>query len=375
MARMARSVASCDIQTPMRTHRDILIAVMLALISGPAYSQSKSACQLMADSSLRAITGFDYSEPRSVPVEEKLLPLRALPPVIASSSCIYGTTSSSVAKFNNGVRLTVWQMQRADAENAKSKFFRELESNFQGRDEVQGLPYPSVQTAIGNALYIFKGGDELTILKVQILGAPTEASLHSPSAYPRELLAQQKKIALAALGTAAPLPGRPSGPVSSAARLAPNRNAPSAAPSNDQILDDDDSLRGQNALAIRVVIDGMRDIPESTFRSDIVDELEPLGITVLPNSEPPQHPYLVLIVTAQLARLVNDIPFTTFSITLDFQQLFPLPGAGTRRYVDARTWSAGEFGALPSIKALEIRGIARKLVTRFAVAYRRANSN
>jgi len=298
--------------------------------------------------------GFPFTGPQNRAVENSLLPLAALGPMISSSSCLFETASPEAKKFNSGVLVTVWYLQDADPETAKDTFLATLEKNFQGRLNVDGLGYPAVYTHPNSSLYVFsRASRALVILQATVLGAPTEESSKNPSIYLGQLLDREKKIALRALGAPQKLAG---------------------VVSTDRILSADEALRGQRAMSVVVNVAGIRDIPEATFRSDLVVQLQRLGITVFPRNDPPKFPVLRLNVDATLARLTGSL-FTVYTLSLEFRELFPLQSASAQaQYVRTTVWSTGSFGAMPSIQAMSLRAEADKLTSEFAKVYRAVNN-
>jgi hypothetical protein len=140
-------------------------------------------------------------------------------------------------------------------------------------------------------------------------------------------------------------------------------------------IDPVESLRGKTSMSIYISIEGIRDIPETVFRSDIAEELTKAGITILPQSDPPKFPLVRLKVDAILGRLCGSTPFSIYTLDVEFRELFRVSSTGPPKFVRATTWSNHTYGAIPAIRALEIRSDARKLVRTFTETYLSVNSS
>ena len=128
-------------------------------------SWGEPACQLIPKSSLESILGFQYGNPKIMPVVEGRARFGPLV-IVASSSCEYITADGD----KSGVTLTVWYTKNLDSESAKDHFFHYLEGNYSGRHDLTGpgFPYPAVFSSVDGGTYFFKGGaDGLTILMVE----------------------------------------------------------------------------------------------------------------------------------------------------------------------------------------------------------------
>ena len=141
----------------------------------------KTACQLIAKSSLESILGFQYGDPRSVPVDKDSRDRYSLSApfgslgVIASSSCQYATAPAG----KSGVTLTVWYTKQLDPELAKDYFFHYLRELRTGRDDVTSpsFPYPAAWRNTPSGTYFFKGGPNgLTILMVHTYVMPQDSN-------------------------------------------------------------------------------------------------------------------------------------------------------------------------------------------------------
>jgi hypothetical protein len=128
-------------------------------------SWDKPACQLIPKASLESILGFQYSDPKIVPVDENSVPFGSLG-IIASSCCRY----VSAPEGKSGVVLTLWHTKDLDPALAKDYFYHYLEKKLTGRHDVTspGFPYPAVFSNVDGGTYFFKGGPNgLTILMVE----------------------------------------------------------------------------------------------------------------------------------------------------------------------------------------------------------------
>jgi hypothetical protein len=160
-------------------------------------SWDEPACQLIPKSSLESILGFQYGDPKIVPVDENSVPFGSLG-IIALSSCQYAT----VAEHKSGVTLTVWYTKNLDPGIAKDYFFHYLQERLTGRDDVTvpGFPYPAVFRNAPRGTYFFKGGPNgLTILMVDSYVMPQD-STNGEEVH----VARAKEIALKILGLPQP---------------------------------------------------------------------------------------------------------------------------------------------------------------------------
>jgi hypothetical protein len=131
-------------------------------------------------------------------------------------------------------------------------------------------------------------------------------------------------------------------------------------------------LRGERAMSIRIFVDGIQDIPVSTYRADIEAQLRDAGITILPDD---QWPKLSLNINAMLQRDSARMPMTIFTVELEFRQYFPIQHEpGKPGFVKATTWSTAKYGVMSSILALSVRSYANDLTTEFIKKYKEANS-
>jgi hypothetical protein len=318
-------------------------------------AQKTPACQLISKSSLETIMGFQLSDPKIVPVEDKLLPFAALPRIIASSSC----------QIHN-VGLTVWYMQNADPENARDTFFRSQEENLRGRIKGRVLGYPSLFASPGSSTYIFTGGPNgLMILRIN-----SSVSVRDDE---KAYLNRATEIASGIWGPPAKLTG-----------IVPN----------DQVVPQGEmALKGQTGMSVIITLDGMPNLSEprqlitgihsveySDFRTDIVAQLERVGITVFPRNDPPKYPVLAFEFSGKTGPLLdptfqNRAPtvFTIFNLSLSFKQLFPTQAATGARFVEATMWQAESYGAIPAVQIDQIRDKVATMATGFAAAWQKAN--
>lgn len=139
----------------------------------------------------------------------------------------------------------------------------------------------------------------------------------------------------------------------------------------------DEVLRGQTEMMVRVDIEGIRDIPESIFRSDIETALRQNGIRVLPlSSSPSKSPVLQLNVDAILSN--DGVGYSTiYALNLRYWQRCPMqaPKQRASKLVRAISWNRATFGIIPAIQALSFRNFAHELTSEFIAAHQRANAS
>jgi hypothetical protein len=151
----------------------------------------KTACQLIAKSTLESIVGVHFFAAKSGPADEKVVSLIA-PRIIASSSCQYFAD-------RGGVTLTIWYTEPFSPKIAKYDLLNYEEHNLTGGDDVtsRDFPYPAAFTSIGSGTYVFKNGPKgLTVLEVESNVSATEGETAQ--------VARDKKIALKILGLPGP---------------------------------------------------------------------------------------------------------------------------------------------------------------------------
>ena len=142
-------------------------------------------------------------------------------------------------------------------------------------------------------------------------------------------------------------------------------------PAISDIVANEAALTGHSKMAVVIVIEGIRDVSDESFRADIEGALRRVGIRTFPPTENPRtYPFLDLTVTADIMHGSQPL-ISVYSLTLDFFQLFPLPGG---KYMKASTWQTGRFGASPSIQIVgEIKDSVSLMVHDFLADWRKAN--
>ena len=141
-----------------------------------------------------------------------------------------------------------------------------------------------------------------------------------------------------------------------------------------EVIAQDDVLKGRTAMSIAVSVEGMRDIPEEEFRSDIETRLRQSGITILPPASPRTYPCLALDINVNGYSDIQGVYLIFGSIRLEYYQLFPAQLRGGKAgFIEARTWVDGTDFLMPGIRVLTIRGIADKITSQFCDGYTRAN--
>jgi hypothetical protein len=111
------------------------------------------------------------------------------------------------------------------------------------------------------------------------------------------------------------------------------------------------SLKGINEMSVSVHVDGIRDIPESTYRSDIERRLKAAGIKILPPTENPRtYPCLYLAVEAGFIRAKNEnLLGSVVTWRMDFMQLIPEKMGSQTVYIRGSTWTSSGWNWGPSI--------------------------
>jgi len=149
-------------------------------------------------------------------------------------------------------------------------------------------------------------------------------------------------------------------------------------PDPKQIIVNEDTLKGIKAMSVMVSVDGIRDIPESTYRSDIESRLKAAGITVLqPTDNPKTYPCLWLIVDGDFihtedGRLAGSI----VTYRLMFYQLFPQKVGSQTVYTRGATYELHTYlwGDSMSI-AFTLRRAYTASIDEFVQDYKKANSS
>jgi hypothetical protein len=130
-------------------------------------------------------------------------------------------------------------------------------------------------------------------------------------------------------------------------------------------------------MSVVVVVEGIRDIPESAYRSDIESKLKAAGITVLPPTvDPHTYPFLGLVVTASFIRSQNNNLLGSLVVCqLQFDQLIPATVGSQPKYVRAITWeSDSNYAFGPSIGIVsQLRELYRGMIDEFVRQYKTAN--
>jgi hypothetical protein len=140
-----------------------------------------------------------------------------------------------------------------------------------------------------------------------------------------------------------------------------------------QIIDQDEVLRGQTAMAVDVEVTGVRDISESTYQSDVVDQLRAAGIKVLPETTPPTFPLLVLRADGDISRGIGT-PYIAYMLRIEYRELYPARGTGGEpRYVMGTMWASAYYGMMPALQTLSMRGHAKDLVSGFVESWKKVN--
>jgi hypothetical protein len=113
------------------------------------------------------------------------------------------------------------------------------------------------------------------------------------------------------------------------------------------------SLKGINEMSVSINVEGISDIPESTYRADVERRLNAAGIKVLPQTANPRtYPCLSLDVDAGFIRAKNESLLGTFyTWHLMFWQLIPQKIGSQTVYIRGATWmeSGWNWGSLMTI--------------------------
>ncbi len=136
------------------------------------------------------------------------------------------------------------------------------------------------------------------------------------------------------------------------------------------------SLKGINEMSVSINVEGIRDIPESTYRSDIEHRLKAAGIKILPPTENPRtYPSLSLDVDAGFIRAKDgSLLGSVVSWHLIFWQLIPQKIGSQTVYVRGATWmSTGwNWGSSITITSVLREGYAR-VADEFVNDYKKVN--
>jgi hypothetical protein len=142
-----------------------------------------------------------------------------------------------------------------------------------------------------------------------------------------------------------------------------------------EVISGEDSMKGQTAMSVAISIDGIKDIPESIFRSDIEAALKQNGITILPQSDPPKYPILRLLVTVTPWKDGSGNQYALYELSLELRQILSLQSrGGTPKLVEGTTWKTGSYGIVPMTQSSSIRGYAESLLPVFIDTYLKVNT-
>jgi hypothetical protein len=111
-------------------------------------------------------------------------------------------------------------------------------------------------------------------------------------------------------------------------------------PAAGQVKVQADTLVGIQAMSVSLLIEGIRDLPEATYRSDIESRLKAAGIAILaPTENPRTYPHMRLTVNADFLRDNNGRLSGSLSVwSLQLEQLFPRTAGGGTVYYRGTTW-------------------------------------
>lgn len=138
------------------------------------------------------------------------------------------------------------------------------------------------------------------------------------------------------------------------------------------------SLKGINEMSVSIKVEGIRDIPESTYRADVERRLKAAGIKVLPPTENPRtYPCLSLDVDAGFIRAQNEsLLGSVVSWHLVFWQLIPQKIGSQTVYVRGATWMDAGWNwgsSITIVSALREGYISR--VDEFVNDYKKVNQS
>jgi hypothetical protein len=138
-----------------------------------------------------------------------------------------------------------------------------------------------------------------------------------------------------------------------------------------------DTLKGMKALSVNVFVEGISDIPESAYRSDIEGPLRAAGATILPATiDPKTYPSLTLYVKGRFMEKANGgLAGSIVTWSLELQQLFPQRAGSQTMYVRGTTWESGcGFAWGPSTQIVSIlRKGYTDTIAEFVQDYKKAN--
>ena len=143
----------------------------------------------------------------------------------------------------------------------------------------------------------------------------------------------------------------------------------------DRCIEYDDALRGVKAMSVSVEAgeEGKAFDDASIIKSNVEEVLRKNGITVLPLTNPPTFPVLLVRVQWVPQRVGLQISGYPFVILLEMREVFPVPGM-PGKLQRATTWRIYEFGYRGGIALLGLRTRPAEIVSEeFVPAYRKAN--
>jgi hypothetical protein len=136
------------------------------------------------------------------------------------------------------------------------------------------------------------------------------------------------------------------------------------------------SLKGINEMSVVIHVEGIRDIPESTYRSDIESRLKAAGIKILPPTENPRtYPCLYLAVDAGFIRAKDEsLLGSVVTWRLDFMQLIPQKIGSQTVYIRGATWTSSgwNWGSSITIASVLREGYTR-VADEFVNDYKKVN--
>ena len=138
------------------------------------------------------------------------------------------------------------------------------------------------------------------------------------------------------------------------------------------------TLKGINEMSVSIYVEGIRDIPESTYRSDIERRLKAAGIKILaPTENPRTYPCLTLSVDAGFIRAKDDsLLGSVVSWRLDFMQLIPQKIDSQTVYIRGTTWTSDGWNWGSSITiASVLRDGYTSVVDEFVNDYKKVNQS
>jgi hypothetical protein len=136
------------------------------------------------------------------------------------------------------------------------------------------------------------------------------------------------------------------------------------------------SLKGINEMSVSIHVEGIRDIPESTYRSDIERRLKAAGIKILPPTENPRtYPCLNLSVDAGFIRAKDgSLLGSVVTWGLNFMQLIPQKIGSQTVHIRATTWTSSGWNWGSSITiASVLRDGYTRVADEFVNDYKKVN--